>query len=108
MSFIITLADGSVAAMHGGVGMNSMRASFLKEYGLSFDCRTKFKEGLARLSAERVDLVLGNHPEQNDTVGKMLRIGSGENIIDPKEWQAFLRSRERAIDGLMENDPELL
>ena len=104
MSFIVTLSDGTVAAMHGGMGSNSMRAQFLKKYGLSFDCREKFKDGLVRLEKERVDLVLGNHPEQNDTVGKMLRTQRGEDIRDGDEWALMLQRAKTMISSLMEND----
>lgn len=106
MSFIITLADGKVAAMHGGMGMNSMGSAFLRAYGLSFDCRLKFKEGLKKLSCEHVDLVLGNHPEQNDTLGKMLKVQAGNEVLDSGEWARLIARGEAAIASLMENDPE--
>lgn len=106
MSFIITLADGKVAAMHGGMGSNSMSSAFLLEYGLSFDCRLKFKEGLKKLSCEHVDLVLGNHPEQNDTLGKMLKVKAGAEVLDADEWARLLARGEAKIASLMENDPE--
>ena len=104
MSFIVTLSDGTVAAMHGGMGSNSMRAEFLKKYGLSFDCREKFKDGLVRLEKERVDLVLGNHPEQNDTVGKMIKRERGEDVRDGGEWALVLERGMRMITSLMEKD----
>ena len=108
MSFIITLSDGKIAAMHGGIGMNSMRSEFLREYGLSFECRQKFKDGLERLSHEKVDIVLGNHPEQNDTVSKLQRIlGGADNILNPEHWQRFLAMVNKKIDNLIETDPEI-
>lgn len=105
MSFIITLNDGTIAAMHGGAGMNSMRSEFLKQYGLSFECRAKFKESLQKLSKEKVDLVLGNHPEQNNTLAKMLKVFRGEgNILDQGEWALLLKKLEKNINHLMESD----
>ena len=106
MSFMITLADGKIAAMHGGIGTNSMSSAFLLEYGLSFNCRSKFKEGLKRLASERVDLVLGNHAEQTDTLGKMLKKKAGAEVIDTGEWTRFLAMCEEIITSLEENDPE--
>ncbi len=107
MSYFITLPDGIVAAMHGGSGMNSMKAAFLKQYGLSFDCRRKFKEAVVRLTDEKVDLVLGNHPEQNDTKSKMLKVFGGDaDIIDRDEWGRLMASLKRTIDRLAETDPE--
>ena len=81
MSFLITLADGTVAGMHGGTGTNTLRSDFLRRYGLSFDCRRKYRESVDKLRGESVDLVLGNHPEQSDTLGKMIRIMNGETRL---------------------------
>ena len=107
MSFIVTLNDGRVAAMHGGIGLNSMKAEFLRAYGLSFECRRQFKEGLHRLAGERVDLVMGNHPNQAHTLQKMqARLSAGAEILDSTEWLDFLKKAERRIDKLMQEDPE--
>ena len=106
MSFFITLNDGTVAAMHGGIGTNSLKSDFLNRYGLSFDCRTKFSRSIERLKAEKADIVLGNHPETTDTKGKMLKILCGEHDIrDKSEWPRFLLFVEKIIDDLEENDP---
>ena len=83
-----------------------MSSAFLLEYGLSFDCRKKFKEGLKRLASEHVDLVLGNHAEQTDTLGKMLKKKAGAEVIDTGEWTRFLAMCEEIITSLEENDPE--
>ena len=108
MSFFITLSDGTVAAMHGGIGTNSLRSSFLKAYGLSFDCREKFRRSLDRLADERPDIVLGNHPETTDTKGKMIRIFNGEgDICDSGEWVRFLAFVKKVIDDLEEIDPAM-
>jgi len=95
-----------VAAMHGGVGQNTMSSEFLNKYGLSFDCRLNFKKGLQKLKSEHVDLVLGNHPQQSDTEGKLKRLLDGEkSILDPEEWVAFLDRNDVKMDALMERDP---
>ena len=107
MSYIITLPDGKVAAMHGGVGLNSLKSGFLRTHGLSFDCRRKFRESLKRLSQERVDLVLGNHPGQTRTLTKMLKVlGGDEDILNTDEWQGFLKRVEKKLDALIAEDPE--
>ena len=107
MSFFITLPDGTVAGMFGGIGSNSMRSAFLKRYGLSFDCRRQFKESIDKLQSEKVDLVLGNHPDQSSTLEKMIRIFGGDtNVADPKEWHAFLENVERGYKRLLDTDPE--
>ena len=107
LSFFINIEeDGKsiIAAMHGGVGMNSMRGGFLKEYGLSFDCREKFRKGLHSLANEHVDLVLGNHPQQNNTEDKLQKAMSGESVLDPTEWKKFLTTTEEKLDSVIKQE----
>ena len=107
MSFLITLADGTVAGMHGGTGTNTLRSDFLRRYGLSFDCRRKYRESVNKLRGESVDLVLGNHPEQSDTLGKMIRIMNGETDVRAcEDWKALLDKTEANYHKIMETDPE--
>lgn len=102
MSFFIT-ADGdeNVCAMHGGAGMNSLKKDFLTAYGLPLSLRDDFRAGLYRLAEERVDLTLGNHPHQNGTKEKRLRAVCGESVLDPTEWERFLKSLESKLDALL-------
>lgn len=102
LAFFITLPDGTVAAMHGGIGRNSMARDFLNAYGLSLDCREQFRQGLHRMSGERVDLVLGNHPGQSDTEGKRARLTAGAaNVLDASEWGLLLKRAEQALDEML-------
>jgi metallo-beta-lactamase class B len=107
MSFLITLADGTVAGMHGGIGANTLSSKFIRKYGLSFDCRRHYRESIDKLWNERVDLVLGNHPEQSDTLGKMMRILKGEtDVRASEEWHALLKRAKATYQRVMETDPE--
>ena len=103
--FDIPQPDGShlIAGMHGGVGLNSMSREFLERKGLSLDCRDHFREGLQRLSHEHVDIVLGNHPGQTDTEGKLARMlaGKPDAFYDPTEWPRFLKGREALLDEML-------
>ena len=101
--FITTTSNGQpmIAAMHGGVGRNTMNLEYLTKYGLSTDCREVFRQGLHRLASEHVDLVLGNHPPQNDTEGKLARVLVGESVIDPTEWNRFLTYTEEKIEAML-------
>lgn len=105
LSFFVNLTNGSeevTAAMHGGIGMNSMTAEYLKANNLPFSCRQAFREGLHKLAAEHVDLVMGNHPEQNDTAGKLNKLQNGaKTIVDPTEWGVLLKTAEDNLDKLM-------
>ncbi len=107
LALFITVPDGDgyvTAAMHGGIGPGSMARDFLQKRGLSFDCREKFIAGLHRLADKEVDLVLGNHPYQNNTQDKLARVLRGESLIDRGEWGELLLRAERNIRDLIERE----
>lgn len=106
LSFFINIRgteNNFVAAMHGGIGFNTLETEFLTKYKLSFDCREVFRESLHKIADEHVDIVLGNHPHQNDTQGKLQKVLSGESIIDNSEWKRFLIETERKLDNKIAN-----
>lgn len=89
-------------AMHGGVGTNSMMDDFLQQYGLSTDCRQKFLEGIDRVKDRPVDIVIGNHVWNNDTLGKYERmmIGDQDAFVDSSEWKRFLEKCAENVRAL--------
>jgi metallo-beta-lactamase class B len=93
-AFFFNVTDGEKtlrAAMHGGVGLNSMSREFLESYGLSTDTREKFVPAIENLMNEEVDILLGNHVANNDTVGKGSKITDTFNpFIDNTAWKRFL------------------
>lgn len=98
--------------MFGGAGLNSMQLSFLDEYGLPHSLRAEFIRSCRRLMGERVDIFLGNHVGNNDTLGKgaILR-ETGENrfLRTDGEWKAFLRGLEQTmIDLILSESPDEL
>ena len=98
-------AEGTCSAMGVFItkGMNSMKRSFLESYGLPHSSRDKFREALQRLKKEHVDLVLGNHPGQSDTQGKLLRLEQGEkSVVDTSQWKKFLESVEDILNKLLD------
>ena len=99
LAFFFDVTDGKQtlrAGMHGGVGLNSMRKSFLDRYGLSTAIREQFPKNLDALMDEPVDINLGNHPNQNRTFEKAAQKTAACNpFIDPLEWRAFLQERKR-------------
>lgn len=106
LSFFFDVTDGEHtyhAGMHGGVGMNTMERAFLERYGLPDTGRKAFLEGLNRLRKEPVDIMLGNHVGNNDTVGKAKRVLAGEvgPFIDPAEWPRFLDQCEARLRDLI-------
>lgn len=89
--------------MHGGVGGNSMTLEWLSGYGLSTDCRQQFLEGLERLKKVPVEVFLGNHTWNNNTMGKYERsLTEKENpFIDPEGWQAFLEKCKANMEKMI-------
>lgn len=106
MSFFFETSDGLRTAMHGGVGMNSMARRFLDQHDLPRDLPERFRQGLHRLKQERVDIVLGNHPGQNDTEGKLARVLAGEKgaCVDAGEWARFLGVCEANLDKMKQEE----
>jgi metallo-beta-lactamase class B len=105
LSFFITFDDGKVAAMHGGIGMNGLRGDILKKYNLPFELRDIFRRDLHLLADERVDLVIGNHPEQSGTVKKQEALLRGENILlGEYEWPRLLKTVEEDLDNLIKRE----
>ncbi len=106
VSFFFDVTDGERtvrAGMHGGVGINTLNEVYMREKGLPSDMREKFLAGLARLKGERVELFLGNHVHNNDTVGKLAKVAAGQKdaFITPEEWIPFLDGRAEALRALM-------
>lgn len=105
--FIETRVNGEImiAAMHGGAGLNSLTREFLTSRGLRLSLRDDFRRGLRALAGERVDIVLGNHPDQNSTREKLARLGGAANpFVDAGEWRGFLSKRERSLDEMLSSE----
>lgn len=101
-SFFITMPhEGKeiVAAMFGGFGRNTMTKAFLEKYNISTNCIKHFRQSLQSAKDEVVNLVLGNHPGNNDTEGKLALKKANQSVLDDAEWVAML---ERHLVGLEE------
>lgn len=99
MSFFFNAIDNGVkktCAMFGGFGFNSMESSFLDLKGLSHDCRKDFLASLAKVRDRHVDIALGNHVGNNDTVGKSLRMTPEYNpFVDDTAWGKMLDAHKK-------------
>lgn len=107
-AFFFDVTDGEKTyrvGTHGGVGVNSMKMSFLKQYGLPTSIREKFVPAIDALMNEKVDIFIGNHVGNNDTVGKGKRITETENpFIDSTAWKTFLENRKKLYFDLIEEE----
>lgn len=94
MSFFFDVTDGKEtfrAGLHGGMGINTMAASFLDKYNLSYECRDEFLKAMDRLNEEKVDIFLGNHMQHNHTLEKYEKIlkGNKKAFVNSDEWKPF-------------------
>ena len=71
----------------------------MDKYGLSYDCRENFIKSCDRLKEEKVDIVLGNHLTQNDSIGKAKRVSEGETeaFVDKTEWDNYIEGIKKTM-----------
>lgn len=95
-----------MAAMHGGIGVNTMSRSFLQRYGLPLTLRDSFRAGLTRLRQEHVDILMPNHQDQWNTLERFARkqAGDADAFIDDRAWPAYLDRAEMKLNELLEDE----
>lgn len=89
--------------MFGGAGCNTLaRGQFDYE-----ECREDYRRSLHVLRKETVDVFIGNHVWNNDTLGKseLLRKTGVNEFIDRNLWHRFLDFCENRLNELIECDP---
>jgi metallo-beta-lactamase class B len=94
MSYFFSVTDGVssyIAALHGGMGINTLCKEFLDKYSLSYTLREDFVRSMLRLNEEKVDIFLGNHMQHNHTEKKaeLVRAGNAHAFVDASEWQPY-------------------
>jgi len=81
--------------IHGAPGLNTLTHAYLTKNDLPFSRRDDYLNSIQRLRQEKVDIFIGAHPAQNDTLGKRDRMTDNTNpFIDPDAWGAFLDNME--------------
>jgi len=106
VAYRFMLPGGLKAAMHGGVGVNTLSSAYSKKKGLGTTWRDAFIKNVRALRGLEVDIVLGNHPEQSKTFQKMERLHEATNpFIDRKEWDRMLDACQQKYQRLQEKDP---
>lgn len=93
MSYFFDVTDGVEvyrAALHGGMGFNTMSTAYLEENGFPLSLRDDFIKSQERLADMKCDIYLGNHASQNHTPEKIKRVLEGDTraFIDPEEWKS--------------------
>lgn len=109
LCYRFTLPGGLRAAMHGGIGTNTMSAAYAKKKNLGRTWRDTFIRDLKKLYSLEVDIVLGNHPYQSSTFQKWAGMTEGNNpFIDPSEWQRWLHVVEEKSHWKLEREDPIL
>lgn len=100
MALFFTLEHGGTTqtvGIHGGPGLNTLSDAYLTMYGLSADARHDYMASLEKLQKRHVDIFIGAHPDQNDTLGKRGRMSAEHNpFVDDSAWPQYLRTLERS------------
>ena len=104
MSFFFDVEEGGrtyTAASHGGPGLNTLTDEYLAKYGLPASRRQDYLASLQRLGKRHVDIFIGCHPGQSDTLEKRAAMTPIHNpFIDPQAWPRFLSGLERKARDL--------
>lgn len=106
MAYVFTLPDGKKAAMHGGLGWNTLSSTYSNEKKLGNQWRVEYIVSLERLQNLDVDIVLGNHPKQANVFEKIANKTTEFNpFIDKNEWQKMLMEIKNDFIEMIKSDP---
>lgn len=95
MSFFFRIKEGDATydvGYFGGAGFNTLYKKALEKSGRPLSTQQQFLDSLRKVREEKVDIVLGNHPHQNETLKKreeMLAHPEKNPFLDPTEWKTF-------------------
>jgi len=94
------------------LGLNTMEREYLLQRG-DPDCekRREYLRSIESVRGETVDVMLGNHVEHGDVLGKRKRQLAGchgNPFIDPTDWDRLLDEWSEKIRDLMRSEGQTL
>jgi metallo-beta-lactamase class B len=95
------------AGLLGGVGLAAIHRYHLEEFGLPLSLPFDMLKKVRALKEKHVDIHLGNHPGNNQTVEKREKqlVSGGNPFISEKDWGIFLEDLEdRILDVIGEEN----
>ena len=96
------------AGYYGGFGYNTLQKDYLLDIGdTGFEMRKIYVDSINKVIDEKVDIFMGNHPNNNNMLGKIEKLEKEPGVnpfIDPTEWKRYLTERRDGAIALM-NDP---
>ncbi len=91
----------------GGTGFLTLYKDYLNKYGIDLNLRNEFTKTLQKLKTIKVDVMLGNHPQHNDTIEKRLKMIQNPDknpFIDPSEWNNYINLLYSQYQAFLEKD----
>ena len=109
MSYFFDVTDGNEryrAGIPGGLGTNSLSKAFLESYGLPISLQKDFIKSMERLKDEKVDIFLGNHVWNNDTLGKYEKLKNGDKyaFVTPNDWKECMLQSKNKLENMISNE----
>lgn len=91
----------------GGMGFNTLYKQALLDAGQPLSMQQTFLDSLQKVRDEEVDITLGNHPRQNETLekrDKMLKDNTVNPFINPSEWKTTIDILTEEFKKFVKND----
>jgi len=108
--FFDTEEDGKTlhVGSFGGVGTGSAQPCSLHEYGIKENLCELMLKSLEKAREEKVDVVLGNHPYNNETLKKrQLQLERGGNpFVDAEMWLKLLDKTRISFEKMLAEDSD--
>ena len=81
--------------LHGGPGINTLSDEYIARYNLDGSWRNDYWRSLRKLQQRNVDVFIGAHPGQSDTLDKLDSMdGDANPFIDSGAWGSYLGGLE--------------
>ena len=98
---------------YGGFGFNTLRKEYLLEIGdTEMKTRQIYLDSLRKVRDQKVEIMLGNHCENNQTLERrqrQLENPDGPNpFVDPYQWAKYLDEKRDALLRFMDEPEEKL
>jgi alpha/beta superfamily hydrolase len=106
IDFVINEINKDAKIILSGVSMGGATAMITSGYDdLPENMAEIMRQSIQKVMDEKADIVLGNHPFQNNTLGKrqqMIEKSQTNPFIDPDEWRSFLLELDDQVRDFIE------
>lgn len=107
MSFFFNINEGDrvyKVGYFGGVGFNTLYKKSIEKNNIKEPMQQIFSQSIDKVRNEKVDIVLGNHPAQNNTLQKRKEMIENKNknpFINSSEWHEFICELENGYNKFL-------